>query len=114
VLPKAHRLTRPVDFGRAYSEGQSWSNRWLVLYRVPNGLACSRFGFSVSRRIGSAVVRNRVKRRVREVVRSLCDLVRPGWDLVFIARHALVEAENEALLRAVRGLLRQAGLSEVC
>jgi ribonuclease P protein component len=110
VLSRDHRLTSSGDFRRVYAQGESWSNPMLVLYKTPNGLDRSRFGFSVSRRIGSAVVRNRVKRLIREAVRLLCDMVSPGWDIVFIARKGIVGADYAQVEGAVRHLLRLAQL----
>ncbi len=77
---------------------------------MPNGLGYSRFGFAVSRRIGKAAARNRVKRRLREIVRQRQNNIRPGYDLVFIARRPIVKASHPDLVAAVETLLRRANL----
>jgi len=82
----------------------------LVLLYHPNDLGYSRFGFSISRRIGNAVVRNRTKRVLREILRLQRDLVSPGWDIVFIARRGCVGAEYEAFERSVNALIGSARL----
>jgi len=64
----------------------------------------------VSRRVGKAVVRNRSKRRLREIVRQRMAHIRPGYDVVFIARPSMVHASHEDLVRAVETLLRRAHL----
>lgn len=110
MLPKRYRLTKSADFERVHTEGRCWSNRILVVCKYPNGLPHSRFGFSVSKRIGKAVVRNRVKRRLREAVRPLCDLVAPGWDVVLIARTGMVTAQWAEIEQAVAGLFSMAQL----
>ena len=82
----------------------------LVLCRHPNGLQTSRFGFSVSRRRGKAVVRNRIKRLMREAIRLRCVLVSPGWDIVLIARAGIAGADYGAVERSVTHLLSLARL----
>lgn len=110
MLTRKHRLTRSSDFQRVRTQGRSWSDPLLVLSRAPNALDVSRFGFSVSRRIGGATVRNRMRRLMREAVRLQCDLVSPGWDVVFIARKGILGADYWAVERSVTRLLRLAGL----
>ena len=78
------RLRRRNEFAGVYRRGRAWSNEVLVLRALPNNLEHNRFGFSVSRKVGNAVVRNRVRRRLREALRALP--LRHGWDLVVIAR----------------------------
>lgn len=76
----------------------------IVLCRHRNGLQISRFGFSVSRRIGKAVVRNRTKRLMAEAVRLQRDLVSPGWDVVLIARAGIVGTDYWTVERSVSHL----------
>ena len=68
-MQRGLRLTGNKQFTKIRGQGTSAANRFLVIRYVPNGLDHSRFGFMVSRRIGNAVVRNKVKRRLREAVR---------------------------------------------
>jgi ribonuclease P protein component len=101
-------LTRKADFEAVYKKGGSWAGREIVIRVLPNGLEISRYGFVVSRRVGKAVVRNRVKRRLREIVRQ--SPLRSGWDIVIIARVAAAPAGYAALERSVKSLLSRAGL----
>ncbi|MCD6518565.1 MAG: ribonuclease P protein component [Anaerolineae bacterium] len=110
MLRKKYRLTRTKDFQRTVREGQCYSNQMAVLCKHPNGLPHSRFGFSVSRRLGKAVVRNRIKRLLREVIRLHLDLVAPGWDIVIIARKSIVGANYWTVEQAVTELLSRAQL----
>ncbi|MBM2826687.1 MAG: rnpA [Dehalococcoidia bacterium] len=107
-LKREQRLRRRSDFSTLYSSSRSWTNRLLVLRARPNGLDVSRFGFVASKRLGNAVARNRVRRRVREAVR-VQDL-KPGMDIVFIARVPAAEADYWSIKEAAVDLLIRARL----
>ena len=101
-------LTKPGDFARVHGQGK-WLGGGLVGFKSrPNDLPQARYGFIVSKRVGKAVVRNRVKRRLREIVRQL-DL-KPGTDIVLSARPQAAQANFGALQTAVLSLLARAGL----
>lgn len=99
-------LTKPEQYALVYDKGNSWVSDLVVMKVLANQLAQSRYGFSVSRRLGGAVVRNRTKRRLREILRPLP--LEGGWDIVFIARPKAAAASFANLEKAVRGLLARA------
>lgn len=101
-------LTKSEQYAEVYEKGGSWANGLVVMKALPNGQAWSRYGFSVGKRLGGAVVRNRVKRRLREILRST--QLKPGWDIIFIARSPAAAAGFAGLEKSVRGLLSRAGL----
>jgi len=109
-MESRYRLRDNERFQRVRREGRSWSHDLAVLCALSNGLQQSRFGFSVSKRIGGAVVRNKVKRRLREAARARQALVEPGYDLVFIARKPITEAEYQQVDQAVDELLKRSGI----
>lgn len=111
-MRRRYRLRKQADFQRVRREGRSWAHPLAILWACRNDLDHSRFGFSVGRSLGSAVVRNRVKRRLREAVRRDLEGIAPGWDLVFIARAPLATASFEAVVLVVEELLTRAGLLE--
>ena len=101
-------LTKPKQYASVYNKGGSWVNGLMVMKVLPNGLTLSRYGLSVGRRVGKAVVRNKVKRLFREVLRLTP--LQPGWDIIFIARPAAVTADYARLKESVNNLLSQARL----
>ena len=102
-------LTKPQQYALVYSKGSSWASNLVVMRALPNGLTLSRYGFSVSKRVGKAVTRNKVKRRLREILRIMP--LKSGYDIVFIARPAAT-ADYVSLKRTVEDLLSRARLLE--
>jgi ribonuclease P protein component len=101
-------LNKPGDFARVHGRCK-WRGGGLVgIKSCPNDLPQARYGFIVSKRVGKAVVRNRVKRRLKEIVRKLN--LKPGTDTIFSARPQAAQAEFGALKTTILNLLSQAGL----
>ena len=108
--PRLEMLSNPQDFAAIQERGTSRSHPLLVVRSLRTELGTTRFAFATSRRLGGAVVRNRVRRRLREVLRVMAPSFRPGWDVLIIARPALVEADHEVLVGAVHRLLGRSGV----
>ena len=109
-MQRRFRLTGTKRFSQIHRQGRSVANNLLVLRLLSNGLEESRFGFMISKRVGNSVVRNRVKRRLREAVRL--NQVKGGWDAIFIARRPSASARYQQLEQAVLSLLRRTHLLE--
>lgn len=109
MLPKQYRLTRSKDFAHTRRFGRSSGSSLLALSVLPTRSPDVRIGFSVSKRVGKATVRNRVKRLMREAVRHQLANVRRGQDLVFIARPAAAGASYDEIAQTVSYLLRKSG-----
>jgi ribonuclease P protein component len=112
-MDRRHRLRSSSEFRRALKNGRSWSHPVVVLCVVGNDLDYSRIGFVTSKRIGGAVVRNRVRRLMREALRAQLPAIVPGRDLVWIARSASAQADYQQMVEAVNALLRRAGCVSV-
>ena len=82
----------------------------LVLYARPNRLAENRVGITVSKKLGKAHIRNRTRRRLREVYRLNEDKFLPGWDIVVVARTKAVDAPFDALIKSYLALAKKAGI----
>jgi len=109
-MRKRYRLRTDAQFKRVRSVGRSWAQPLVVLYALPNGEGVNRVGFSVSKRIGKAVARNRAKRLMREAIRLRWDTIRPGYDLLLIARTPIAAATFAEVAAAVDHLLQRARL----
>ena len=110
-MKREQRLRSNADFQRVREQAlRAWPHQLVVLYATPNGLEHSRLGITAGRRVGKAVVRNRVRRRIREAVRLRYSDLRPGFDLVLIARAPSAAATWPDLRRAVEGTIGRAGL----
>ncbi|MCX6022691.1 MAG: ribonuclease P protein component [Chloroflexi bacterium] len=107
-MRREQRLRRAADFAGVYRRGRAWSDSLLVVKLLPNRTAANRFGFAVGKKLGNAVVRNRVKRRLREIVRLMS--LNGGWDVVVIAKAPAAAAEFAGLRVAVADLFRRARL----
>ncbi|HEX2371433.1 MAG TPA: ribonuclease P protein component [Solirubrobacterales bacterium] len=112
------RLSRSGDFERAYREGESHSNRFVILYSFPRppdeDTEGARLGVSVGRNVGGAVERNRVKRALREAFRPLADRVPDRYDYVLVARpdiRGLVEREGtDGVAACLEDVIRDSGI----
>ena len=108
--PRLMMLSRPQEFAAFQGAGTTRSHPLLTARFLRTELGTTRFGLATGRRLGTAVVRNRVRRRLREALRVMAPSFQPGWDVLIIARPALVEADHDALVGALRRLLTRGGV----
>jgi len=85
-LDRVYTLKKNSDFRRLYSKGKSAVNPYMVVYCRKNGKGLNRVGYTVSVKLGHAVVRNRVRRRLREIYRLNSPSLKAGYDIIIVAR----------------------------
>ncbi|MCR1899246.1 ribonuclease P protein component [Irregularibacter muris] len=107
-----HTLKKNQDFKLLYNKGQSFANRLLVIYYSSNGNYVNRLGLSVSKKVGNSVVRNRVKRLMRESYRLNEDKIKKGYDMILIARVKANDADYKSIESALVHLLKKVDLLE--
>ncbi len=102
----AATLKTRAEFTSVYERGRRWQGRYLALRVLKNQLDVPRFGYSIGKEVGKAVVRNRVRRRLKAIVRDVGTTA--GWDVVLMARRGAGEAAYVELRESVKGLLARA------
>ncbi len=103
-------LKRKKEFRYTYRVGKSQSNRILAMVFATNRAGSSKIGFSVSKKIGNSVCRNRVKRRMREAATPLIPSISKGYNIIFIARGGMVDAPFAEIGKSMAALLVRSGL----
>jgi ribonuclease P protein component len=107
-FPKSRRLTKRTEFQGVYEEGAKVHGAYFVVFcRRSGGKEPSRVGFTLPRRLGKAVVRNRARRRLRELVRLHWPQLPDGYELVFHVRQPIVKADKQALEAEIRRVFQQ-------
>ena len=112
LMGKIAAITRNNDFRRAYRRGKSYVSPLLVTYALKNRLGGTRVGITTSKKVGNAVVRSRARRVLREAYRGLIGRVKPGYDLVFVARGRTPAAKSTQVQRHMERQLMAAGILE--
>lgn len=103
------RLRKNTDFQKIYRQGRSKADQNLALIILENGLGESRFGVSVSRKVGNSVVRHRIKRRLKEIWRLHENEFETGYDIIAAARRPAADADYRVLERSLLRLLERSG-----
>ncbi len=106
-LETTERIRKNQEFKRVYNKGKSVVNRYLVMYYMKNNLPYNRIGFSVSKKVGKSVVRNRVRRLMKETYRLRKIDINNGYDLVFVARVRMNQADYRTVEKSMFHLLKK-------
>jgi ribonuclease P protein component len=105
---KTESIKKNIDFKKVYKRGRSNVGRYLVVYLMKNRTSENRLGITVSKKVGNAVIRNRVRRLIKETFRKYEDTLSPGYDIVIVARVASNSANykqiDKNLIKLISGI----------
>jgi ribonuclease P protein component len=108
---RTHGLKKDSDFRKVYKHGKSFANRYLVMYILNNKSENSRIGISVSKKVGKAIIRNKVRRRIKEAYRlNIDEKIKNGYDIIFIARVAIKDADYVDIEKSMKHLIRKSDM----
>ncbi len=111
MLSKKYRLQKDKDFDLVFKKGRNLGSEFLFLKLRKNDLEISRFGFILSKKISkNATVRNKIKRRLREIIREELSNIKSGFDIVIVAKPTIVQKDYSEIRGVVGRLLRKAEL----
>ena len=103
------RLRKDSDFKNIYRKRKSLATKTLVFYFIKNDLGYTRVGYSISKKVGKAVTRNRIRRLIKENLKDIPDL-KDGYDIIFIGRIPSSESDYKEIGKSVRYLFRKSGV----
>lgn len=109
-MKKLQVIKQNTEFRGAYYKGKSYVHPLLIVYVRKNRFAALRYGITTGKKLGNAVKRNRCRRLIRESYRQLAPQLTAHVDIVFVARMAMVESSQQTVEKAMRELLKKAGL----
>ena len=112
MLKKENRLTKRKEFGYIYKNGKYVYNNYLTLMYVPTKLKNPRIGFSISKKTGKAWLRNKIKRQLRDVVRTLTESLNPSFNYVFVTKPEITTLNYNQIKDAVINVLNKAKLTK--
>ncbi len=107
VMKAINRLKKNEDFRKVYKKKKSMANKLLIIYILANEYGYNRVGFTVSKKIGKSVTRNRVKRLLRESYRLNEEKILSGYDIIFVARNTTSKASYKEIEGAMLHLFRK-------
>lgn len=113
TLRKRNKLTKKTDFQNVYRSGKVYIDRFAILYILPNECSHSKVGFAVGKKLGNAVLRNSIKRKMREVFRHTQNNLMPGYNVVWVARKTLVDKKLEVYYQAFERIIKKAQLYSI-
>lgn len=113
MLNKNYRLKKNKDFRTAYKKGKTFFSPSIVMYAFNSNSSNLRIGFTVSKKVGKAVVRNRVKRKMREICRLNLHKLKDGYDIIFVAKPSIITKSYQEISKDINRLLKISKVNKV-
>ncbi|MDS1029832.1 ribonuclease P protein component [Bacillota bacterium LX-D] len=110
MLKRDFRLKKNKDYKITYNKGKYLTGQYVIMYYLKNGLSVNKFGFSISKKVGKAVVRNKIKRRLRECCRLNNSRLAQGYNIIFVARSKIKGIKYVLVEEEIINLLSKANL----
>ncbi len=107
AMEKKRILRKNEDFAAVYQKGKSVGDRYVVVFFLRNGRRYNRIAFLASKKVGNAVVRNRARRLMKEVIRVDNPIKNQGFDIVFIARKTIVSSNYEGVKKSIHSAIKK-------
>ena len=110
TFPKKNKLCKNKDFQNVYRSGKVYVEKYSILYILRSDNHPSRVGFAVGKKLGNAVLRNSIKRKMREVFRHTQSEILPEYSLVWVARKPLIDKKIDVYYKAFESVIKKAQL----
>ena len=110
MLKKDNRLKKRYQFNYVYKSGEHFSGKALVLYTTPSKTKSIKVGFAVTKKIGHAVVRNKTRRRLREIVKKYLPNLKQNYNIIVVAKDNITNARFDELSNEFKKLTKKANL----
>ncbi|HPF19006.1 MAG: ribonuclease P protein component [Bacillota bacterium] len=107
---KPEVLRKKEDFNNLYRRERSVAGKFVVIFYRKNQLPYNRKAFLASKKVGKSVQRNRARRLMKESFRQLENQMLPGWDLIFIARHTILDSKCADVKKSMEAAMKKAGI----
>lgn len=110
MLGREFRITAAKEYNNIYKNGKKIPGKYMIMFILENTLGYNRFGFVTSKKVGKAVLRNRIKRQLRDLVRRMQPQWKQGYDIVLVVRYRADKVEFDHLKNDLSGFMRKAKL----
>ena len=106
-MDKSFRLTKNFEFKKVYEARRRWSSPFFTMYVKKNQLDKTRLGVSISKKVGKSVLRNKIKRRIKEIFRNNMEKIKKGYDVVISVKPEAANADFKSMENQLKLLLKR-------